>query len=588
MKYSLFILLSFSIFSTAYTTNKIIYLGPCPRAKYVSTENNIIIGLDNPVGLNEQEINNCITVEGTKSGIHKGAVIICEGNKKILFKPSTPFQPGETVSFTMTGNLVKSVYPWRKKYSYRFTTSLYKVCADPTENRSFEGNYDLSSVPKERGLIQPPPLIVTINNNPSPGYLFTTPFNGYSSLVIVKNNGTPYWYQTVHSLSGDFKKQPNGDLTYYNEGTFKHYEMDINYNVVDTFYCGNGYKADIHELRVLNNSHALLMAYDTQTVDMSQIISGGNPHARVVGLIIQEIDENKNVVFQWRSWDHFQITDALHENLLDSAIDAVHGNSIDTDNDGNLIISSRHLDEITKINRTTGAIIWRFGGLNNQFTFINDTLRFNYQHAARRISNGNITIFDNGNFHNPPFSRAVEYSLDEQNMTATLVWQYRHDPDIFGSWGGYVQRLDGGNTLVGWGGTRPTLTEIEPSGTVVFEGSYQQNIYTYRTYKFDWNGAPIAVNGNNSEVPEAFKLNKNYPNPFNPSTTITFDIPRASFVELTVYDVTGRTLKHIVSEFKQPGSHSAVFDGSQYSSGLYICRLKAGDFTASEKMILIK
>ena len=584
MKY--FLLLLFLFCSTAYTHNKIIYISPQPGAKYVSTENNIIIGFENPLKLAEPEIEEGITVEGTESGIHSGAVILCERGCKILFKPSSSFLPGETIAVSISGKLLKAVFPYRKKYKFHFTAShqnpYHFTYSNPAMgNKTYPGVFEIHS-------LEPPPLTVTINNNPSPGYLFTAPFNGHTSLVITNTNGTHYWYKGIRALCGDFKKQPNGNLTFYIEQVFKHFEMNVDYNTIDSFYCGNGYQADIHELRVLNNNNALLMAYDTQTVDMSQIISGGNPNARVVGLIIQEIDENKNVVFQWRSWDHFQITDALHENLLDSAIDAVHGNSIDIDNDGNLIISSRHLDEITKINRTTGAIIWRFGGLNNQFTFINDSLRFNYQHAARRISNGNITIFDNGNFHSPPFSRAVEYSIDEQNMTATLVWQYRHNPDVFGPWGGYLQRLDGGNTLISWGGTIPTVTEVKPDGTIVFEANYSVNVYTYRAYKYDWNGAPISVNNQNSKTPSSYKLHQNYPNPFNPSTVINYDIPRASFVELSVFDVTGRELKKLVSEFEKPGSYSVSFDGSQYSSGLYICRLKAGDFTASEKMVLIK
>ena len=73
-------------------------------------------------------------------------------------------------------------------------------------------------------------------------------------------------------------------------------------------------------------------------------------------------------------------------------------------------------------NRNTGAIIWRLGGKNNQFSFINDTIGFSHQHAIRRLENGNISLFDNGNYHSPPFSRAIEYSLNENNKTATLVW----------------------------------------------------------------------------------------------------------------------------------------------------------------------
>ena len=586
MKYFLIIIFSFSFYSATFASNKIIYIDPCPGAEFVSTENNIIIGFENPIGFNEQEINNCITVEGTKSGIHKGTVLICGDRKKIIFKPTVPYNCGEKINVRLTGEFLRLFFHSRNSYGYFFKTSLKKPSPLPGTNNN--GRFDIPAVLNGPSLRIVPKLYILNNNNPSPGFLFTAPASGGGYLVIYDRTGNLYWYNHKSTFVGDFKKQPNGNLTYYDFDKFRHYEMNINYNVIDSFYCGNGYQADVHELRVLNNDHALLMAYDTQTVDMSQIISGGNPNARVVGLIIQEIDENKNVIFQWRSWDHFAITDALHENLLDSAIDAVHGNAIEVDDDGNLLISSRHLDEITKINRTTGDIIWRLGGLHNEFTFVNDNLRFTYQHAVRKVPNGDITIFDNGNFHNPPFSRAVEYSLDEINKTATLVWQYRKTPDVFGPWGGYVQRLDSGNTLISWGGTIPTVTEVTPNGTIVFEVTYSVNVYTYRACKYDWNGAPISVNNQNSKIPSSYKLHQNYPNPFNPSTVINYDIPRASFVELSVFDVTGRELKKLVSEFEKPGSYSVSFDGSQYSSGLYICRLKAGDFTASEKMVLIK
>lgn len=78
--------------------------------------------------------------------------------------------------------------------------------------------------------------------------------------------------------------------------------------------------------------------------------------------IIQELDQSKNVVFQWRSWDHFRITDATHEDLTAALVDYVHANALEVDNDGNILLSSRHLDEITKIDRQTGNIIWRLDG----------------------------------------------------------------------------------------------------------------------------------------------------------------------------------------------------------------------------------
>lgn len=583
-----FLALNLIFVLSSYSGTRINYIEPPPGAEFVNINNNIIIGFESCVQLNESQTAECIKIRGSKSGTHDGHVIICQENKKIIFKPSEPFKTGEVIYISLTGRLSEAVYRGKNISSYNFFTAVSNINIDRFDYLTCEPKSPESDV-FTKDLINPPPLNVLVNNNPAPGYLFTTPYFGGYWLLITRTNGTHYWYAYQLPQMGDFKVQPNGNLTYYSLQRRIHYELNSNYNRIDSFYCGNGYRADVHELRVLNNGHALLMAYDPQIVDMSQIVPGGNPHATVIGLIIQEIDENKNVVFQWRSWDHFAITDAQHVNLLDSVIDYVHGNAIESDNDGNLLISSRHLNEITKINRTTGDIIWRFGGPHNQFSFTNDTVRFTYQHAVRRISNGNITLFDNGNYHTPPFSRAVEYSLNETAMTATLVWQYRRTPSVFGFWGGYVQRLSNGNTLIGWGGTTPTLTEVKPNGTVAYEAAFQPSyVTTYRVYKFDWSGPPLSTEGGSGLIPSAFRLGWNYPNPFNPVTAITYDIPKASQVELTVFDVTGRQLKKLVSEFKQPGSYRVTFDGTQYSSGLYFYRLTAGDFTETKKMILLK
>jgi hypothetical protein len=95
-------------------------------------------------------------------------------------------------------------------------------------------------------------------------------------------------------------------------------------------------------------------------------------------------------------------------------------------------------------------------------------------------------------------------------------------------------------------------------------------------------------NGNITELPASFKLNQNYPNPFNPSTTISFEMPKADLVELKVFDMLGREVATLVSGLKQPGTYKVDFDASGLSSGVYIFRLKAGDFIASKKMTLLK
>jgi len=196
------------------------------------------------------------------------------------------------------------------------------------------------------------------------------------------------------------------------------------------------------------------------------------------------------VVFEWRSWDHFEITDATVD-ITGSNVDYAHGNSIEADTDGNLIISSRHMDEVTKINRQTGEIIWRLGGKNNDFTFGNEADLFYHQHDARRLENGNLTLFDNGLPEVRPTSRAMEYALDEINMTATVVAEYKNTPETFSVAMGSAQRLENGNTLVGWGSGYPAMTEFRSDGTKAFELLLDGPLVSYRAFRLPWEGNPV-------------------------------------------------------------------------------------------------
>ncbi len=323
---------------------------------------------------------------------------------------------------------------------------------------------------------------------------------------------------------------------------------------------------------------------------MSQVVNGGDTTATVIGLIVQELDAGKNVVFQWRSWDHFAITDATNEVMTAGTVDYVHGNALELDADGNILLSCRHMDEITKIDRQTGDIIWRWGGKHNQFTFINDSIGFSHQHALRRIANGDFTIFDNGNYHAPPFSRAVEYVLDEQHMTATLVWQFLHGFSVFGSAMGYVQRLANGNTLISWGAATPSVTEVSPDGSVIYELSFPYGVYSYRAYRLEWNSDQLAsaIPQPANSIPAEPELDQNYPNPFNPTTGIRVQLSGDREIRLVVYDLLGREVAVLANGRYVAGEHTFTFDGSNLSSGVYFYRLTAGDYTAVRKMILTK
>jgi len=101
-------------------------------------------------------------------------------------------------------------------------------------------------------------------------------------------------------------------------------------------------------------------------------------------------------------------------------------------------------------------------------------------------------------------------------------------------------------------------------------------------------GGEIAIDGEESPLPEQFSLHQNYPNPFNPTTTIVFDIPQAAKTNITIYDITGRLIDNLVSEYKQPGRYSFVWNASNVPSGMYFVRMTAGNFNSVKKMILLK
>jgi hypothetical protein len=88
-------------------------------------------------------------------------------------------------------------------------------------------------------------------------------------------------------------------------------------------------------------------------------------------------------------------------------------------------------------------------------------------------------------------------------------------------------------------------------------------------------------------IPTEYSLSQNHPNPFNPTTTIRFAIPRVSSVTLKIFDILGREIKTLVSEELEAG-YFAVRWRPDVPSGTYICRLQAGDFTEARKMILTR
>ncbi|MBS1492956.1 MAG: aryl-sulfate sulfotransferase [Bacteroidetes bacterium] len=343
------------------------------------------------------------------------------------------------------------------------------------------------------------PYNVSVYNSTGTGYYLMTPTKSQNntqyrpSLNILDSKGNMVFYRIASQGNfTNFKLQPNGKLTFCNRS--KNYILDSNLVIKDSVVCVNGISTDNHEFIILPNGHYVLLGSETRVMDLSayHYFNGqpGSTTASVDGGVIQELDENKNLVFQWKAFDHFQFDD-VDSSWLSSPqnVDWTHCNAIDVDTDGNYLLSSRYFSEITKISRATGDIIWRFGGIRNQFTFTNDNLKLLGQHDIRRLPNGHITIFDNGR-NEIPFThpaRATEFQLDEINKTATLVWSYSQNPATASSFTGNVQRLSNGSTAISFGGlvnTTNPLVVLNSAGSKIFEITFPDTAYSYRFFNY--------------------------------------------------------------------------------------------------------
>ncbi len=160
--------------------------------------------------------------------------------------------------------------------------------------------------------------------------------------------------------------------------------------------------------------------------------------------------------------------------------DWTHGNSAVMAADGSVLVSLRNLDQIVSIAPGFRTNQWRLGGPGSDFTFPDPADKFYHQHSAIPLASGNVLLFDNGNFRptdeGGQYSRALELKLDTETMTASKVWEYRHEPDIYAFCCSNVHRLDNGNTLVNFSINDAdvccrafTIVEVDGEGEVVWE-----------------------------------------------------------------------------------------------------------------------
>ena len=476
----------------------IMYVHPTPSSEHVMPQSTIIIKFSDEID-NISQV--CFTITGDKSGCHSGEMIVSDHT--LIFKPDRIFDTSEMVHVSVQSDLPG----WEKPYEFVFKiqdlteNNLNNFCQSYSESmldnsQTFPKNQPETygqrtvingvSVPSDFPVFEP----TIIEEGIAPGRLFLATYNGPPYyIMILENDGTPYFYRRVQVRAQQFKLLPNGQLLCRTSSEPWGYGlMDSSYNFIRIYNPANGYLFNVHDFYMAEDGHYFLIVDGFRKVDMSQVVPGGQSDATVIDNHIQEFDQNGNLVFEWLSYEHLNLEDSYYD-LTQNQIDYVHMNSIAVDYDGHIIASCRYQNAVIKIHRQTGEILWFLGGTNNDFEFVNDEYGISQQHHASPVPGqpNHYTIFDNGNDHNPRFSRGVEYYLDLDSMQATLVWEYRHTPDLYANWMGSVQRLTNGNSLVNFvDGHLPKAIEVTPDGDVVYEADFLDNVLVYRTFRFEW------------------------------------------------------------------------------------------------------
>ena len=336
------------------------------------------------------------------------------------------------------------------------------------------------------------------------GYYMSAPYNQFLSPsypgfirprgIILDKDGYVLWFSLNPTFGyWNFQYQPDtSEFSYYYQHSPNNVNnhivlMDSTFQVVSTIPSYNSVPINVHEFHILKNGHVVYFENRDSTMDLSAYTFGGvqgSTTTNVIAYVVMEFDTAHNLVFQWNSLDHIFPTEEYDQyGYSASSFDYCHGNSIDEDTDGNLLVSFRHLNAVYKINHSTGNVIWRLGGKSSSFIFPNDT-GFSGQHDVRCMPGGKISIFDNA-FTTTHQSRAVIYQLDTLNWTATRTWQYTPNPSFLSKVMGNHQITPDSNHLMDYGDNRrpyPSIELVNNSGNILSQIYFGDSVISYRSF----------------------------------------------------------------------------------------------------------
>jgi hypothetical protein len=476
--------------------------GPQTRDASVSTQISML-------GVPASELHD-VTVTGSRTGPHPGRLAAYSQGNGASFLPARPFDGGELVS--VHGEVLEgsTAIP----FAWSFTVA---VRDDPGSTSTAVGTGTSTSsapppAPKEfqsfhsRPELRPPDVTVSSKAQAASGDVFLAPYSGIGQYgpMILDEHGGLIWFKPLSpagARAADFRvQQYEGKpvLTWWQDPliadgvrTAGDVIANSSYQEIAYVRAGNGYQPDLHEFQITPQGTALITVYDAIDCNLSSV--GGPRDGGVADTLLQEIDLKTGLVmYEWHSLDHVRLQSSYSAAAPTSRaepFDYFHINSVDVEQDGDLLVDSRNTWAAYDVDPKTGQVRWELGGKHSSFK-MGPGAGTAWQHDAVQQPDGAITFFDNGAFPQVhPQSRAIEVTLNMAQMTATLARSYEHDRPLVAGSQGNVQALPDGDWMVGWG-QAGYLSEIDAAGALLFNAHLPPDWESYRTYALPWSGQP--------------------------------------------------------------------------------------------------
>jgi Arylsulfotransferase (ASST) len=437
---------------------------------------------------------------GSRSGAHAGVVRSYSTGTGASFLPARPFIAGERVTVHATVAAAGA----RHRASTNFTVA-HQAAVPQSEFPINRGDPHAVQHYSTAPSLTPSTVRITTpaRGGAPPGDLFLAPYQGEGSPgpMITGQAGNLIWFQPLprgveatNFQVQHYRGKPmltwwEGRIIQVGFGEGEDVIYDSSYHRVATIRAGNGYHADLHELRLTPEGTAWIDAFDPVHMDLSRV--HGPANGILTDSVVQEIDIKTGLVmWEWHTLGHIPISESKNPVPRAYPWDYAHLNSADPGSSGDVLVSVRNTWTLYDVDIRSGGFRWRLGSSHSSFRLGSGT-RFYWQHDAEFQPGGLISLFDNGS--DPPEekqSRGLLLRPDAGAHAVNLVRALTNPgKTLLAESQGNMAGLAGGNWLLGYG-RLPNFTEFDASGHVLLDGTLGREVQNFKTFLSPWRGEP--------------------------------------------------------------------------------------------------